>query len=48
MMYRQMVLLDSAKGDTGRRIARQHDNVGASMEKFNNAFHRILVDGLRG
>ncbi len=48
MMHRQMLLLDSAKGDTGRRIARQHDKVGAPMEKFNDAFHRISVDGLRG
>jgi hypothetical protein len=48
MMHRQMMLLDSAKGDTGRRIARQYDKVCASMEKFNDSFHRISVDGLCG
>jgi hypothetical protein len=47
MMHRQMLLLDSAKGDTRRRIAREHDKIGTPMEKFNDSFHRISVDGLR-
>jgi hypothetical protein len=47
MMHRQMLLLDSAKGDTRRCVARQHDKVCTSMEKLNDAFHRISIDGLR-